>query len=174
GVGGSPPSAARLPAATGAAAAARPLQWRAGMPASRTSLLASALALAVGALPSSGRAQEPWMLALEGSAAIPVTAPQSALFEPGASAAATVWGSLSSAFALGGRVRGALLADGPAPEDPTLADPEVGSVLSLGVGARLRLEAAWDDSPRRATGPWIDAFGAAVLTGAVLRPGLEV
>ena len=114
------------------------------------------------------------MLALEGSAAIPVTAPQSSWFEPGASAAATVWGSLSSAFALGAQVRGALLADGAAPEDPTLADPGMGSLLSLGLGARLRLEAAWDASPRRATGPFIDAFGAAVLTGTVLRPSLEI
>ena len=124
--------------------------------------------------PRSAQADEPWMLSLEGSAAVPVTAPQASWFEPGGSLAVSVWRSLASPIAIGARVRGGLLADGPAPSDPTLADPGVGSFFTLSLGARLRLEAIWDDSPRRGTGPWVEALGGAALTGASIRPALEV
>ncbi len=136
---------------------------------------AAALLFVVAAIaPAAAHADERWLLSLEGAAAMPVTAPQTAWFEPGASVAASLFHTLASPLAVGARVRGGLLADGPAPQDATLADPGVGSMLSFGVGARLRLEAAWDASPRRGTGPWLDAFGAAVVTGAAVRPGIEV
>lgn len=124
--------------------------------------------------PRSARADEPWMLSLEGSAAVPVTAPQASWFEPGGSVAVSVWRSLASPIAIGARVRGGLLADGPAPSDPTLVDPGVGSFVTLALGPRLRLETMWDDGPRRGTGPWVEALGGAALTGVALRPSLEV
>jgi outer membrane protein OmpA-like peptidoglycan-associated protein len=140
-------------------------------------LLALVPALVLGlvlAAPGAARADEPFLLSLEGSAAVPVTAPQADWFEPGGSLAISVWRSLASPIALGARLRGGLLADGPAPRDPTLADPGIGSFFTLAVGARLRLEAIWDDSPRRGTGPWVEALGGAALTGASFRPSLEV
>ncbi len=137
-------------------------------------LCSSAIVFVILATATAAHADEPWMLSLEGAGALAVTRPQSAWFEPGGSARLTLWRSLASSVAIGARVGGVVLGDGPAPDDLTLADPGAGGILSLGLGARLRLEAAWDESPRRATGPWIDAFAAAVLTGTLVRPALEV
>lgn len=137
--------------------------------------LIHALGVAMALLaPAPALADEPWLLSLEGSAAIPLAAPQSEWFGPGGSLAVTLLRSVASPLAVGVRTRAGLLADGPAPSDATLADPGMGSFFGLSLGARLRLEALWDSSPRRGTGPWVEAFGGAALTGPVMRPALEV
>lgn len=142
------------------------------MRASDCRMLALVLAAALW-LPLRASADEPWMLSVDGSVALPLGSPQSEWFGAGGALSVSLWRSVASPLAIGLRTRTGLLADGPSPRDPTLADPTIGTFFGLSLGTRLRLEPLWDPSPRRSTGPWVEAFGGAALTGLLVRPAME-
>ena len=89
--------------------------------------------LSASTVPAVTRADGP-VVTLEGTAALPVTEPQSKLFGPGGSLAVGVLYPLAPQFLVGGRVRAAGLLDGDAPEDPGRVDPDI----------RDRFEAFWE------------------------------
>ncbi len=131
-----------------------------------------ALAVLLG-VPGSARAQsEPWLLHLEPSYMLPITAPQREQFEPGMAAAVTLERSLGRMFLVGARVRGGALLDGPAPSDPSLVDPGLGGLGSFTLTARLR-PLGRRAGAARGTGLWVDVGGGVAITGELIRPTLE-
>lgn len=132
------------------------------------------LACALGSTPSSTAfADEPWLLSLEADAAIPLSTPQRSWFRPGGTASVMVARSLHPNVALGLRLRGGWLTDGPAPADVTLRDPGVGGLGTLDLVLRLRPFARADD-PRRGTGLFVELGGGGAITGGLARGTAEV
>ncbi|MBX3249513.1 MAG: OmpA family protein [Myxococcales bacterium] len=123
--------------------------------------------------PSAAHADEVWLLGLEADAMVPLSRPQRDWFRPGAAGSVSLYRSFHRTFLLGARVRGGLLFDGPAPSDPTLADPGIGSLGTFTLGFRLRPLARRDD-PRRGVGLFVEAHGGAAVTGGLTRAALDV
>ena len=103
-----------------------------------------AAVVAFGIFPLLGRgraqAQDAWHLSAELSFTTPVSSPQFEWFGPGGSVAVSGWMSLAAPVAVGARLRGGLLMDGPPPADPGLRDPGLGGWGALMVGGRFRGE----------------------------------
>jgi len=115
------------------------------------------------------------MLELEGDFATPLNAPARDRFLPGgAVSVAALFAPI--AFLLPSlRLRALLLGDGPAPPDPGVADPGVGTLYSLTAGFRLRTDGLGQPAPEpEATGFWIEIDLGAALTGLLVRPCFEV
>lgn len=134
-------------------------------------LLAATLALAAA---GETYAQAPVLFEARGAAAAPVSSPQLERYGWGGSLAIGSRLPLTPWLASSIRLRWLVLSDGPAPADPTLADPGLGSALDLGLGLRLRIEGlVHPELVRRADGAWIELAGGAAITGALVRPVLS-
>jgi outer membrane protein OmpA-like peptidoglycan-associated protein len=118
------------------------------------------------------RAGEAWLLSLEAPAAIPLGAPQSSLFRPGALPAATAYRSLHPSVLAGLRLRAGALTNGSAPASPTVRDPGLGGLGSLSLALRARPLARTDDASR-SRGLWVEVAGGGGLTGKLLRATAE-
>lgn len=121
--------------------------------------------------PSRASADEPWLLSLEVDGAIPLSAPQRNRFRPGGTGSLAVFRFFHPSVALGARLRGGWLSNGPAPRDVGLKDPGVGGLGTLGLVARLRPSPA--DDPRRGTGFFFEVGGGLALTGGLARGTIE-
>ncbi|HJL14547.1 MAG TPA: OmpA family protein [Sandaracinaceae bacterium LLY-WYZ-13_1] len=132
-------------------------------------LVAAAAVLA----PATARADEPWLLGFEGDVAVPMLAPTAERFEPGALASVSLHRALGDAALLGLRLRAGFLADGPAPADPTLADPGVGDLYGASLSVRFRPLAPAMPGVERGTGLFVELGGGGVLTGGIVRPSAE-
>jgi outer membrane protein OmpA-like peptidoglycan-associated protein len=108
------------------------------------------------------------LVSVEGSAALPLTAPQSDHFGPGGAVAAAVFVPVLPWAQLGGRLRAGMLADGEAPADPGLLDPGVGTLETAEAVLRLRPFGRQADD-RRATGLFLDVSGGGGITGELGR-----
>jgi hypothetical protein len=115
---------------------------------------------------------EPLLLTLEADFVLPLTAPQTERFGPGAAFAAGVLLPVQPYLLIGGRGRVGFLADGEAPQDPGLRDPGLGGYVDLHGVVRLRLPGAASD-PRRAVGPFVEGGGGATITGELVRGSFE-
>jgi len=115
---------------------------------------------------------EPLLVTLDADFVLPLTAPQTERFGPGAAVAAGVLLPLQPYLLVGGRGRIGFLADGEAPQDPGLRDPGLGGYVDLHGVVRLRLPGAASD-PRRAVGPFVEGGGGATVTGELVRGSLE-
>lgn len=126
-------------------------------------------------LPSAASAQQSVaMLEIEGDFAMPLTAPTRDRFLPGGG------GSIAALlvplnFMLPTlRLRGIVLGDGPAPQDPRFVDPGLGTLYTLTAGLRLRTDGLGQALPEpEATGFWIEIDLGGALTGNLLRPAFE-
>jgi outer membrane protein OmpA-like peptidoglycan-associated protein len=127
---------------------------------------------AVALLASSAARAEPLLLTLEGDFALPLTAPQTERFGPGAALGVGVLYPLRSFLLVGARGRAGFLADGDPPADPGQRDPGLGGYLNLHGVVRLRLPGAANDV-RRAVGPFVEGGGGATVTGDLVRGSLE-
>lgn len=98
--------------------------------------------------------------------------PQLDLFAPGATLSAGVSVPLARWVLLGARVRGGMLFDGDAPQDPGRADPGIGSLYTLTANVRLR---PFGGGPQRArgTGFFLEGGGGGALTGDLTRGMFE-
>lgn len=137
----------------------------------RATFLAVLVVVLAGAGPGAA-AQEPWLLLLEGDAAMPAGEPQSRLFGTGGSLAGGLYRPLGRVVVPGLRLRGALLPDGDPPVDGGRVDPGTGGLATLALALRLR-PAAPSGDPRRGVGPFVEVAGGPALTGHVVRAGLE-
>lgn len=120
----------------------------------------------------SARADEPWLLSVEGSGVAPVGDPQSGMFGPGGAAAVAIHRPLGSVLLPGLRLRGGLLSDAGAPDDPGRVDPGAGGFASLALALRVRPFGGSDDV-RRGTGPFVEVAAGPALTGSLWRAGVE-
>jgi outer membrane protein OmpA-like peptidoglycan-associated protein len=120
------------------------------------------------------RADEPWLLSLEGSAGHALTEPQRSLFGPGASASAALLRPLTPWLAVGVRFRYAALFNGASPADPGRVDPGTGTLLTGALALRLRPLAFGSEDPRRGTGLFVEATAGGGPTGQEWRPSVEV
>ncbi len=135
-------------------------------------LIAVASFLSVSPSPTTAHAAEPWLITLEPGFAMPMGDTRG-LFDPGVAGAFSVQRPAASWLLFGLRLRGVLLFDAPAPGDPNLADPGVGTVGSLLLLIRIR-PLATDADPRRGTGLYVEgAFGGGI-TGDLWRAMIEV
>ncbi|MGF1466339.1 MAG: OmpA family protein [Sandaracinaceae bacterium] len=123
--------------------------------------------------PSAVRAQERWLLSVDGGVLWSPAAPTAGRFGPGGAGAIGLYRSLSDAFLLGARLQAGILSDGPAPEDPTLDDPGLGDVETLSLVLRVRPLAPAGSGPRRGSGLFLEAGGGGGLTGGLVRPAGE-
>ncbi|HEX7477350.1 MAG TPA: OmpA family protein [Polyangiales bacterium] len=130
-----------------------------------------ALVIALSAVTTRAHA-EPVLLSVEANGALAITAPQSERFGPGASVSAALLYPLGPALLFGVRLRAGLLANGPAPTDPRLADPGTGSFELATLSLRLRPFAS-GQGVRRATGLFLDAGGGGAITGGLKRGSFE-
>lgn len=145
---------------------------RPARPLGRAGLLALALSFSSFALPGAAHA-EPWLLRIEPSFMLPVSAPQADLFGPGLSGSVQVSRSLHRIVQLGLQLRAGFLFDGPEPQAAGFADPGIGTVYSAGLALRLRPFAPADD-PRRGTHFFLEGVGGAALTGEDVRGMYEI
>ncbi len=118
----------------------------------------------------SARAAEPWLLDVEGSAGLAVTAPQSDWFSVGGSLALTVSKPLVPWFSLLARARTAGFLDGSAPSLAGARDPGFATLNGAAAGFIARLPTL---GARRSTGAWFDAAYGGGFTGTELRPYFE-
>lgn len=115
-------------------------------------------ALVVGLVPTAASA-EGWLVA-EAPAAIAVSEAQAGVFRPGAMPALGAYAD-NGWFAIGARVRGGVLRNGPSPGDG-LADPGVGGLLTAGLAMRLHSH-----------GAWVEGTVGGGITGEDLVPAVE-
>jgi outer membrane protein OmpA-like peptidoglycan-associated protein len=120
------------------------------------SLLAALAALATAA---DARA-DAWLVA-EAPAAVAVSDAQEGVFRPGVMPALGVYAS-NDHVALGLRVRGGILRNGPAPGG-NLADPGAGGLGTVGAALRFHTH-----------GAWIEGVGGGGITGKDLVPAVEL
>jgi len=114
------------------------------------------------------------LLELEGDFASPVTTPAVNRFLPGGGGSIGVLFAPFPFLLPSLRLRGIVLGDGPAPQDPTLVDPGVGALYTITAGFRLRTDGFGQSVPEpEATGFWIELNIGAGLTGALARPTFE-
>jgi len=137
----------------------------------RLAVAATIAVLALSPAPTA-LADEPWLLTLDGEAAVPVDDPQSHWFGAGGSVGAGVYRPLTSWVMLGARARGGILQNANTPRETGYVDPGMGGFATLGVAARLRLWGRTGD-PSRGTGPWLEIGGGAALTGDLVRAAFE-
>ncbi|MGE3635366.1 MAG: OmpA family protein [Sandaracinaceae bacterium] len=142
---------------------------------SETSLIRLATALAVIALlaPDRAQSQDAWLLGVEADVAIPALAPVSERFETGGAASVALYYAPTELFQIGLRARAGFLSDGPAPIDPTLANPGVGDLYGLGLSLRMRPLAPVMPGASRGDGLLVELGGGGVLTGGTLAPSAE-
>ncbi|MFK7987846.1 MAG: OmpA family protein [Sandaracinaceae bacterium] len=140
----------------------------------RPAALLPFLVLVSGALPTTGAAQDAWLLHVEGDFAMPLLEPTADRFGPGFGASVGFHAALSDAFLLGARYRFGLLTDGPAPLEAGLADPGVGTLHSLHASLRLRPFSPLSPGAERGTGFFVELGGGGSLTGDRIRPSAEV
>jgi outer membrane protein OmpA-like peptidoglycan-associated protein len=114
--------------------------------------------MTAGLLPATAMA-EGWIVA-EAPAAIAVSDAQAGVFRPGAMPAFGAYAD-NGWLALGARVRGGVLRNGPGPGNG-LADPGVGGLLTGGLAMRLHTH-----------GLWVEGVGGGGITGADLVPTVE-
>ncbi|MFW5876905.1 MAG: OmpA family protein [Myxococcota bacterium] len=119
------------------------------------------------------RADEPWLLSAEGSAAMAVSEPQRTLFAPGWSGSAALHRPLLPWVSLGVRLRYGYLFEGEAPADPGRVNPGAGSFLISSAAMRLRPLAWGDEDVRRGTGLWVEGGAGGGLTGDIGRGAVE-
>ncbi|MFN0250194.1 MAG: OmpA family protein [Kofleriaceae bacterium] len=120
--------------------------------------LSRLVALAVVLAPATAHA-DGWLV-VEAPAAIAVSDAQAGVFRPGAMPAFGAYAD-NGWFALGARVRGGVLRNGPGPGNG-LADPGVGGLLTGGLAMRVHTR-----------GFWIEGVGSGGLTGQDLVPVVE-
>ncbi len=111
---------------------------------------------------------ERWLVEGEVGAVAPLSSPQRDRFRPGLSGGVGLLRSVAPKVLLGLHYRGGVLFDGPPPDDPTLADPGVGSLSTLSLGVRVRPLGQRDD-PSRLGGLFVEVAGGAALTGSSVR-----
>jgi outer membrane protein OmpA-like peptidoglycan-associated protein len=133
-------------------------------------LLPAALVLA-GA--GAARAEEPWLVQVEGAAGAAVADPQSSRFSPGFLPSAGGYRALGPRFLLGARLRLGALFDKDGGEDPSLRAPGAGGLGALLLSARFR-PLAKEDEVSRVLGPWVEGGAGPGLTGSLVRPVGEV
>ncbi len=144
------------------------------MEAARRTALASLAGLAALALwAPRAAADEPWLLAIEGHAALPVSEPQRDLFGPGAAASISLHRPLADFLLLGARLRAGFLSDGRPPSDPARVDPGPADLFGLSLSLRLRPLSGVLPGPARASGLFVEVGAGAALTGGLLRPSAE-
>jgi outer membrane protein OmpA-like peptidoglycan-associated protein len=126
---------------------------------------------AVLACAQTATAQAPVLFEARGAGSAPVTSPQFERYGWGGSLSVGARVPLLPWLTSSIRLRGLALSDGPAPSDPSLADPGVGGAFDLGLGLRLRIEGLLHpERVRRADGGWVELTGGAAVTGDLVRP----
>jgi outer membrane protein OmpA-like peptidoglycan-associated protein len=133
-------------------------------------LLGACLLAVLLAVPSQGRAREPWLLDLEATVGSPLSKPQTRWYGVGGSLALSVQKPLASWVALTARVRTAGFLDGESPLQAGVKDPGFGTLNVLGIGGVFRVPTG---DVRRATGLWLDAVGGGGFTGSKGRGTFE-
>lgn len=111
-------------------------------------------------------------MVIEGDFTAPLGEPEISRFQPGGSLAVGAYRSLHPVFAVGGRLRGSLFGDGPAPVDRMIEDEGVGGLYTFSLAARLRPFGSADDYARF-TGVYLDVSAGAAVTENLLRPVFE-
>ncbi len=129
----------------------------------RTSLVVSALGLAVALVSRTGSA-EPLRFHAQSGIAHAVSAPQSNELSWGVVGDLAIELPVLPVLGLQAKVGAVWLADGDAPKNPTFADRGASSALDVMGGVRLQKNAA---------GPWIDLNAGFVHTGDANRFGLD-
>jgi len=122
--------------------------------------------------PSGARADERLLFSVEGGGAIPLSAPDASLFGVGGYGAASIALSFDRFIAVGARLEGGVLADGPAPGNHH-TDPGVGEWGMATLGMRVRPLADLFGASRRATGPYLELGLGAALTNDLFCPALQ-
>lgn len=121
--------------------------------------------------PSPARAGENEYAVIHLEGAMAVSQPQRGRFRLGGGGALTAFRGMGVHFSLGARLRAWVLGDGPAPADPTLADPGRGGLGTVTLVGRLGFP------PKRlrvrGVGLFIDGGGGGAITGTLLRAVLE-
>lgn len=120
--------------------------------------------------PAGAGAQTPerWLVEGDLSAIVPVSSPQRDRFRPGVIGGVGLLRSVHPTFLLGVRLQGGVLFDGPPPDDPSIADPGVGTLSQLSLGLRVRPLGRGDD-PSRLSGLFLEVGGGVGLTGSETR-----
>jgi len=142
----------------------------------RRLVIALAAVLSVSALaakPNHAHADEPWLVAIDGTAVVPLTAPQNEIFGPGGALAVGVYRPFTP-YLLGGlRLRLGLLSDGDPPTRPNQLDPGLGGFGTLTAAMRLRFAGFGRDDGSRASGVYLEVAMGAALTGSRVRFAAE-
>ncbi|MBN1654058.1 MAG: OmpA family protein [Deltaproteobacteria bacterium] len=124
----------------------------------------------------SGVRAEPVLVNVEVTGALPLTEPQTALFNPGGSVAAGLLYPFHSMLLGGVRTRLGLLLDASSTSDDadreSWADRATGGFGALGAVLRFRPFGGGDDV-RRGTGLFLEAAGGGALTGELIRPSFD-
>jgi outer membrane protein OmpA-like peptidoglycan-associated protein len=132
--------------------------------------LALATCLLAACFQQAARADAP-LVTLEASGAVALTSPQSDRFGLGASAAVSGYYALAPFALVGAKLRAGFLTDGPAPSDPGLKDPGVGTLETA--TALLRLRPFGSGKANRAHGLFIEGGPSGAITGTLVRPAFE-
>jgi hypothetical protein len=119
-------------------------------------------------------AAHPVLLELEGDFAMPLNAPARDRFLQGGGGSAAALFAPSQAALTTVRARVIVLGDGPAPQDPEIVDPGVGTLYTITAGARLRFDGISQSTLEpEATGFWAEIDLGVALTGPLARPAFE-
>jgi outer membrane protein OmpA-like peptidoglycan-associated protein len=114
---------------------------------------------------------EPVLVNVEATGILPLTEPQSKVFNPGGSIALGVLYPVHPMVLIGAGARLGLLLDANAHLN-NWANPGTGGFGTLNGVVRL-CPFNSDDDARRGVGPFIEASGAGALTGKLIRPGFD-
>jgi outer membrane protein OmpA-like peptidoglycan-associated protein len=118
---------------------------------------------------------EPLLVSIEAQGALPLTAPQSDLFGPGASVALAARYPLVAHLLVGVELRAGALTDGSPPAAVGQLDPGMGSFELALLQLRVRPLASFDGSgQRRAVGLFVDLAAGGGVTGSLARVAGEV
>jgi hypothetical protein len=116
----------------------------------------------------------PVMLELEGDFAQPLNAPARDRFLQGGGLSAGALFAPSSFIVPSLRVRAIVLGDAPAPQDPEIVDPGIGTLYMATAGARLRTDGFGQSAHEpEATGFFLEIDLGVALTGPLVRPVFE-
>lgn len=120
---------------------------------------------------------EPVLVDVELTGALPVTEPQTALFNPGGSLAFGLLYPFHSSLLLGVRTRLGLLLDASGSSDAqmdTWADRATGGFGTIGAVLRLRpFNFDGGGDPRRGTGLFLEGGGGGAITGDLICPSFD-
>ncbi len=116
---------------------------------------------------------EPVLVDVELTGGLPLTEPQTSLFNPGGSLAFGLLYPFHSSLLLGVRTRLGLLLDSST-EIETWADRATGGFGTVGAVLRFRPFSFGDsDDPRRGTGLFLEGAGGGAITGELIRPSFD-